>query len=326
MIRTRRGPVTLVPLEDVSVSSLDGFLEAYGVSRYSSERPYAADRRCGYLLRRVLEDGTRDDAVSLAALREHEVVGTLVLRFPEWDAEHFGFVVGRVEHLQGADEEVLSCLAGGARQRLRARDARMCSARVSNDSVVALHSLEEVGFRYVEVTLAPWLDLSTWEMRGFGVTRAAEPGDVDRMCAIARAAFRTDRFHRDRRFSSVAADGVYEKWIRTWYEEPSDNRLSRVIMANDEVAGFFLFEVMRPNGDGGDTVTSLVLDGVDPALAGRGMGFHMYCDVVDVAKATSAYATVCVAAANPAVINLYAKLGFRLTSSGEVTMHWWPEG
>jgi predicted GNAT superfamily acetyltransferase len=69
----------------------------------------------------------------------------------------------------------------------------------------------------------------------------------------------------------------------------------------------------------------VVLNCVEPSRAGGGAGFRMYCDALDEARAVARYATTTVAAANPAAINLHAKLGFRLTSSGEVTMHWWSE-
>ena len=69
----------------------------------------------------------------------------------------------------------------------------------------------------------------------------------------------------------------------------------------------------------------IVLNAIEPSKARRGGGFRMYCDALDEANQTARYATTTVAAANPVVINLYAKLGFRLTSSGEATMHWWSE-
>lgn len=325
MARPTRSGATLAPLGSVTAEAVARFVEVHGVARYLTERPYLSGSRCGYLISRIMGDGACDDAVALAALKDGQVVGVVVLRYPQWDREHFGYVVGRVEHLQGADEEVLQCLVDETVRQLRARGAHMCSARVSNDALAALHCLERSGFRYVELTLSPWRDLSTWEPKGFGVTRPTGAEDVDRMCAIARTAFRTDRFHRDLRIDRAAADGVYEKWIRSWHVEPSSSQYSRVLLLDDEVAGFFMFELLEPFGAAGGAVARIVLNSVQPSRAGRGSGFKMYWDALDAASEVARYAATIVAAANPAVINLYAKLGFRLTSSGEVTMHWWSD-
>ena len=70
-------------------------------------------------------------------------------------------------------------------------------------------------------------------------------------------------------------------------------------------------------------LSSVVLDAVDPDRAGRGHGFKMYCDVLDAVSTQARFATVTVVAANAAAVNLCMKLGFRLTGSGEVTLHWW---
>ena len=116
--------------------------------------------------------------------------------------------------------------------------------------------------------LAPWRDLSTWEPKGFGVTRPTLAEDVDHMCAIARKAFRTDRFHRDLRFDRAAADRVYEKWVRSWHADPSPGRYSRVLLLDGDVAGFFMFELVGPSGEAADSVARIVLNGIEPSAAG----------------------------------------------------------
>ena len=61
------------------------------------------------LIPRLASDSAaeRDDALALGALRKGRLAGLLVLRFPAWDREHFGFTVARVEHLQGSDASAL---------------------------------------------------------------------------------------------------------------------------------------------------------------------------------------------------------------------------
>ena len=236
-----------------------------------------------YLLQRIRDDASGDDAVALGARRKASspVLSSYVFR--RGIASTSGSTY-RVEHLQGADKDVLQRLVDATIVQLRARRVGMCSARLSSDALTALHCLESSGFRYVELTLAPWRDLSTWEPKGFGVTRPAETRDLGPVCDIARTVFRTDRFHRDLRFDRAAADSVYEKWVCSWYADQSPSRFSRVLVLNGEVAGFFMFELLRLSGRTGDVVAGIVLNGVDSSRSGLGYGFKMYCDALDVAS------------------------------------------
>ncbi len=271
---------------------------------------------------RIAADASRDDAESFIALQGDEAVGALVLRFPRWDAAHFGYPIARIEHFSG-EPQALDCLAAKALELLDKRGAAFCSARLSNDDLTAINCLERAGFRYRELILSPWRDLSTWRPQRHGVTRPTETSDLERIRSIARTAFRTDRFHRDKRFSPEAADGVYEKWVRTWHDEPAPNRFSRVLTLDDDVVGFFLFEITSPAAKPASTVARIVLNGVDPTVAGRGYGLKMYCDALDEVSSLAAFAVADVAAANPAALNLYRKLGFSLSGSGRVTLHRW---
>ena len=313
----------LVPLGLVPAETIPHVVQDWGVSRLLVERPFAAEPRHAYLLECVLSNAARDDAVSVAALEDGVVVGLSVLRFPLWDEEHFGFRLGRVEHLVARDAEVAGALARGLVRDLAGSDAAFCSARLSADDLPALQALEAVGFHFQEHTLTPWRMLDDWDTRGFSVTRPTDESDIPRLCDIARRAFRTDRFHRDHRFDAAASDGLYEKWVRTWHNRPDPAKLSRVLVVDGHVAGFFMTEVIRPGGQASARVALIVLNAVDPERAGLGLGYRMYCDVLDCVRDEAEYASAVVASANVAVVNLYAKLGFRISTGGEVTLHRW---
>lgn len=312
----------VVPLAACPAPAVQAFLRSSAVSRYLVDGPYAHGDGHARLSRLVLADAAREDAVAWAAGSPLLLRALLVLRLPAWDREHFGFAVARVEHLQAADAAAARILVRHAVRELADRRVGLCSARLSSDALACVEALEDEGFRYRELTLSPWRDLRAWRARGFGVTRPAAADDVAAIAGIARRAFRTDRFHRDARLDPAAADGLYERWVRSWFARDDGDARARVLVAGGEVRGFFLYDLQRP-ADGGDTVARLVLDAVDPAVAGRGHGYRMYCDVLDEAARLARYADVVVSAANPAVVHLYGKLGFRVTSGGEVTLHRW---
>jgi len=315
----------IVPFEDVTHDDLATLVRAVGTSRFLVEEPFAGPTPGQYLVDRILGDSRRNDAVARAMMVGDDLTGFVVLRFPEWDRQHFGFPVGRVEHLEGRDGHTVSRLLDYTVSELAVRGVRMCSARLSADALMTIHYMESRGFRFQELTLNPWRALTTWERKGYGVTRPAEPQDVPLMRRIARRAFRTDRFHRDARFSADTSDALYERWVITWHKEDRPGRHSVVLVVDGSVAGFLLYEVSART-HGGATIGDLVLGGLDPDAAGKGNGFMLWCDVLDALQPHAQFAPATVAAANPTVVNMYAKLGFHVTSSGEVTLHWWSEG
>ena len=314
----------LLALDQAPREGIEPLVRDHGVSRFLVEPAFTVEPRHGYLWELIEADAAGDDAVATVVLREGRVVGLCVLRYPAWDREHFGFVVGRVEHLIGEDRSAIDSLIDWVVDSLREHEATMCSARLYIDALPALQSLEARGFRFQEHTLTPWRRLTDWEPRRFGVTRPAEPEDLPRMCDIARLTFRTDRFHRDPRFDPLAADGVYEKWVRGWHAKPGADRFSIALIIDGDVAGFSLFELISLDRLGGARILSIVLTGVDPKCAGRGNGYRLLCDELDLMQERAQYATTPVFTGNMPVVNLFVgKLGFRLSGGGELTLHRW---
>jgi ribosomal protein S18 acetylase RimI-like enzyme len=313
--------VVLAPLADVSRDQALGLAERRGGSRLWPLSLTHGDPQPGWYVDRVLEDAARDDADAVAAVVDGQVEGLAVLRTPAWDAEHFGFGVGRVEHLLG-DPAALAPLTSWAVERAAAGDLRMCSCRIAGDDLAAIHALEDAGFRFVEQVLHPWRSTAGWQAWP-PATRPATPADADALAAIARATFAHDRFHRDHRFARAAADGVYERRVRTWLGAPRPDRFVRVLERAGSPAAFMLFDLERRQ-DGASTVAHIMVNVIDPRLQGRGLGAVLYSDVVDLV-AVGDVVTAAVVAHNSEALNIYARLGFRQSGAGEVTLHRWTE-
>ena len=273
-----------------------------------------------YLLDLLRDDSAGDDAVALAAVERDTVTGLAVLRLPQWDEDLFGFPVGRVEHLIAGDAESAAALADEIAREFDTRRAKMSSARLSIEALPAIQALEARGYRFQEHTLTPWRSMAGWEAQGYGVTRETRPDDLPELCALARHAFRTDRFHQDPRFDRAAADDVYEHWVRTWHENPAADKWSRVLLVGGRVAGFVLFDVpARLNR----RVARVVLDCVSPAHARRGYGYRMQCDVLDHLSGRADYVSSVIATRNVAALRMNIRLGFRFSTGGEATFHRW---
>jgi ribosomal protein S18 acetylase RimI-like enzyme len=315
----------LVPAAEAPPEARERCVAAYGRSRYLLEEPFRGDPPHAHFWHEVAAAAAADDAVAAAFLEGGDVRGLCTVRLPAWDREHFGFPVGRVEHLIAADAATAREAVAWAVARLQDAGAQVATVRLLSEDHVVLHALEDAGFRFAEHALTPWRPMAGWQLQRKGVTRQMRAEDLDAVCAIARRTFSTDHFHTDPRFAKEAADGVYEKWIRTWQARPPAGGRSRVCVVDGRVAGFFLFKVAVPGGLD-HPVCDLVLGGMHPDQAGRGVGYQLYCDVIDDVAPDCEYATVVVASINPPVVNLYYKLGFRITSGGVVTLHRWFDG
>ena len=314
--------VQLIDFEQASPAAVAAVVGDHAESRLLVEPPFAGGPRHGYLLELLRADAGRDDAIARAAVSGAAVTGLSVLRLPRWDEENFGFCVGRVEHLIAADAASAHALAAGIVRDLAARDAGMCSARLSVEARPALHALEAQGFRFQEHTLSPWRELAGWQSHGFAVTRETRPDDLPELGAIARRAFRADRFHGDPRFERAAADGLYERWLQTWHEAQAPEKWGRVLLVDGRPAGFILFDIIELPAH---RVGRVVLDCVAPELAGRGHGYQMHCDALDFLSGRAAYVSTVIATANSAALQLNIRLGFRFSGGGEVTLHRWAQ-
>ncbi len=319
------GRPRLLPLDQLPPAAVEGLVRDHGASPlleppYAGERRSAGEPRHRYLLELLGDDSVRDDAVALAAVVGDTVTGLAVLRLPRWDEDHFGFPVGRVEHLIAGDAGSAELLADEIVREFDARGARMSSARLSVAVLPAIQALEARGYRFQEHTLTPWRSLSGWEAQEFGVTRETRPDDLPELRTIARHAFRTDRFHHDARFGRAAADGLYEKWVRTWHEDAAADKWSWVLLVEGRVAGFILFDIpSRPSR----RVARVVLDCVSPEHAGRGYGHKMQCDVLDHLSGRVDYVSSVIATRNVAALAMNIRLGFRFSNGGEATFHRW---
>lgn len=107
-----------------------------------------------------------------------------------------------------------------------------------------------------------------------------------------------------------------------WFDSPSANRYSRVLDLAGRAAGFILYEVVDAAHFADGPVGVLILGGIDPDQAGRGLGTALWRGVLDDLATRARWASATVIAENSPIVNLYAKLGFRFSST-EITLHRW---
>ena len=314
---------TAEDLRALPAAAVQACVAACAESRYLHEPPFLGDTPGAYLGWRVAEDAQREDARAVALLDGGEVIGICVYRLPQWDLEHFGYPVGRLEHLIGRDAATLDRLVAWADGVAGRAGVVFASARLSAEDLASIHALERAGYRFQELILTPWIDLAAWQPRGESLCRWAVAADEEQLCWIARRSFRFDRFHNDPRFTPRQGDGVYEHWMRDALRGGRPTTRVVVLELNGSLAGFAHAEAELARPHGIPDIWRGRLTAMHPDFTGRGLGIRLYHGAFDLAKPEAAYVSASFPTRNAPVIRMHQKLGSRYSSGGELTLHRW---
>ena len=183
--------------------------------------------------------------------------------------------------------------------------------------------LEEVGFRAVELTLsAALIRLQRAELpeARIGVRPfAGDPGDLRSLEDIARTCFEFGRYRSDPRFPAKLARERFAIWIHNACEKPGPG--DRVLLQGPlgSPTGF-----MHVRLEG--SRAQLCLGGVDTRLNAAIAGPALFVATLhELREAGVRRVSVRLAAANTAVLNIYAALGFSFQQP-VVAMHWYAPG
>lgn len=165
------------------------------------------------------------------------------------------------------------------------------------DPLADMRLLQQHGFYYADTLLAT--TATPQRLRpldpapGLSVSRRLDPAAA---LAICHGAFAHGRFQRDRNMDQAGALRRYDNWLRQ-------------LLAAGQVYG--LYHGVELAGFIGYHGHSLVLHAVAPAWRGRGLARHWWRLVIDALFAAGhTEVDSSVSAANVAVLNLYASLGF----------------
>lgn len=190
---------------------------------------------------------------------------------------------------------------------LRQADGVAGIQTVKVDPLADKRLLREHGFYYADTLLAT--SATAAQLRApagpapAGLRVAPAP-DPDAALAICHGAFRHGRFHRDLHMDQDGATRRYDNWLRQ-------------LLAAGAVHGLYLDDALA--GFIGHQGHSLVLHAVGPAWRGRGLAkhwWHLVASELHGAGHTEVVSSI--SAANVAVLNLYASLGFRFQQPQDI--------
>lgn len=240
----------------------------------------------------------------------------LAARQVPWDAAVFGYPVAQIHTLVLTDPMAAMSAYQRFQRWLDAAGVRIVSCRLAHERLPESMFLEANGFRFIEMVLHPLftelrvLDLPADDL---AIAPAAET-DIPALQAIALDAFQHERFHVDPRLAATLGDLRYARWVGNSWNHPQQVLLK--ITDGERLVGMFIVEY----SDSGDVYWHLTA--IAPRFQGQGYGLRVWRAMLR-RHQTDGHerVTTTISVRNVAVLNLYAKLGFRFAPP-EMTFHW----
>lgn len=233
-----------------------------------------------------------------------------------WDRDVFGFPVVQIQELEVIDSHRAMSDYADFRAWLDSGQVRIVSSRLPDHQLRESMFLEANGFRFVEMVLHPTLEnLQSRNIPQDDLLIApAQESDLPLLQEIAERAFRHERYHVDPRLDPRLADLRYGRWVANSLGHPQQRLLK--ITHGERLVALFLVESR-------DSRTAYWhLTAVSPRFQGSGYGYRVWQSMLRYHQAEGCEGLMTtISARNVAVLNLYAKLGFRFRPP-EMTFHW----
>jgi RimJ/RimL family protein N-acetyltransferase len=255
------------------------------------------------------------DAVAPATELRHGIASVRCIIVP-WDTRIMGVVCGQLEDLTVGTEDDTRALLADVLAWSESVSAGFMSCRLDHRALRESMAIESIGFRYVETILRPTASLSMpidAPVPPLHVAHA-DPSDVSALSGIAERAFTTGRFAMDWRLPGHVNGERYAAWVRG--SMAGGAHQTYAAREDGEVVGLFITE------DRMDGTAYWHLTAIDPARQGQGLGLRLWRSMLRLHRDTGMRAVETrISSHNMAVLNLYARLGFRFDEP-EMTFHW----
>jgi len=266
----------------------------------------------------------------LGAMIDGSLSGFLHMNRLDWDSEHFGIEIVRINHIVVSPKVkdsnwVLEALLKAALAELIKYGITAVHTRIALDEIRLIQLLERFGFRLMDVQVTYYFDLRKQNIIALVdkcLIRAYQDSDKETLIELARSAYTLDRFHSDPYLSKEKCDELHAQWIKNSCEGHIAAHVL-VVEVNGEPVGYTTCVL---HGDYGGLLNlrigGMILSAVDPKARGRGCytsmingGLRWFKDKVDVVYLGTQVN-------NYPVQLAWAKLGFRIAQAS-ASMHLW---
>lgn len=191
------------------------------------------------------------------------------------------------------------------------------SCRLGNALLTESIFLESNDFRFIEMVLHPYLDITgsnEFYHSDILEIEMAKESDIQELQFIAENVFFNERFHVDPRLGSQYGNHRYGQWVANALCHPTQVLLK--VSEKDKIIGFFIVENREINH------VYWHLTAISTEYQGRGYGHRVWKSMMCYHADNSIESiSTTISARNNRVLNLYSKLQFNFKPA-EMTFHW----
>ena len=218
------------------------------------------------------------------------MIQTPLIKSTPWDATAFGIPTWELLEYSAAALEQAAKTAGHYTLRV--------------DPLADKRLLHEHGFYYCDTLIEPYCNTIRLRAVRHPDATIAKEVDTERILAICHSAFSHGRFHRDFNLNRAAADLRYVNWLKQMLET---NQVYGLYWQG-ELAGFI-----------GYSDNNLLLHAVAEKYRGKGLSKYWWSAVcIELLANENETVKSSISAANLAVFQLYASLGFSFKNPQDV--------
>ena len=264
-----------------------------------------------------------------------DLLGFAQMHWLEWDTNHFGFEIWRLDHLgtwagSSLQPAIAEALTQGSLQATREQGCRNLQARIPIDNLTAIHALEDAGFQTMEILTTWMFDLTKSSIppkRYPDLVRDSEPADTEPLIELARAIYEPipDHFHVDPHLSSKASNELYAEWIRSSCSGQLADQIA-VAESDGEAVGY---STMKYFGDHDGLcnarIAQLGLGGMSPDFRGRGLVTDLVSHNLEWLRRRQAdFGFLGTQGNNIPPQRVWLKIGFKPVMMA-ITLHYWTD-
>ena len=283
--------------------------------------------QAAYLLAQIKNNLAQPWDRAFAQRSQNRLRGLAVVKHLAWDSAIFNKTLWQIPHLlaPGSYAESLSMKKRMLRDILRyisTSRASHVSCKVDIADMSSVHALEAMGFRLMD-TILVWFFSASQSVRRFKAlarVRDFKKADLPHLESLARASFRSNRFHLDPALDPRKADTLYARWVGNYCRGIAKGDTGvKVAQAARGVAGFAAYRVNRLlEKTSGHKIIGRGLLAVWPDAKGAAVG--LVNAIVRETAAKYDFAELDVLASNLETHKIYAAFGFKILRS-TLTFH-----
>ncbi len=224
------------------------FFSKMRFGRFLSDRNIRYDEALNFEKNKFLEYVHTGHVIFL--MDENEICGLIGFRESEWDSEHFGYKVGKIDYFLMDENNINSkngaiILIESFHHWVNEQNIKVAIIKIDSAFFDVSEALQKNKFIFYEcITYRNLRNANLMELKFDSIKfRFADVDDITKIKSIALSnTFEKSHFFLDNNFETERVNAMYVKWIETALDPLSEQRVI-VIEEDNEIAGTFIYSL-----------------------------------------------------------------------------------